>query len=64
MIDIREDGTLRNCGSCGKLTSYLTQIVLCREQNAPAMYITLCDECRNRLMTLLSFRRNKDAAEQ
>lgn len=63
MIDIREDGTLRNCSSCGKLTSYLTQIVVYREQNAPAMYITLCDECRNRLMTLLSFRRNKDATE-
>ncbi len=64
MIDIREDGTLRNCNSCGQIANYLTQIVVYREQNAPAMYITLCDACRTRLMTLLSFRRNKDAAEQ
>ena len=63
MIDILEDGVLRNCNSCGKIASYLTQIVVYREQNAPAMYITLCDERYNRLMTLLSFRRNKDVAE-
>ena len=63
MIDAREDGTLRNCNSCGKLSRYLTQIVACREQNAPARCITLCDECRNRLMTLLSFRRKKNATD-